>query len=152
MRLLFTRRSRFLVFLFLFDIPRVTSIFRRILSRLSLSLSFVRHFPHTPASLCARARQLFMKFLLPLLLPRVLFMRRPRRQPVSLVLIRYSLPMLCSHPAKSQTRLGRTKLRPLYSVSPSVVSLFAPPATSFPSPLYPPHPLFPSFCHRYPPY
>lgn len=46
MRLLFTRRSRFLAFLFLFDIPRVTSIFRRILSRLPLSLSFVRHFPH----------------------------------------------------------------------------------------------------------
>lgn len=148
MRLLFTRRSRFLAFLFLFDIPRVTSIFRGILPPLSLSRS---SFP-TPPLPYARARQLFMKFLLPLLPPRVLFMRRPRRQPVSLVLIRYSLPMLCSHPAKSQTRLGRTNLRPLYSVSSSVVSLFAPPATSFPSPLYPPHPLFPSFCHRYPPY
>lgn len=152
MRLLFTRRSRFLAFLFLFDIPRVTSIFRGILSRLSLSLSFVRHFPHPRFLMRARARQLFMKFLLPLLPPRVLFMRRPRRQPVSLVLIRYSLPMLCNHPAKSQTRLGRTNLRPLYSVSPSAVSLFAPPAASFPSPLYSLHPLFPSFCHRYPPY
>lgn len=77
-----------------------------------------------PAPRSARASQLFTRFLSRS--RKLLFTRRPRRRPVSLVLIRYSLPTPCSHPAKSQTRLGRANLRPLYSVIPSAVSLFAP--------------------------
>lgn len=84
--------------------------------------------PRAPFALASTFHEVPLSLLLSPRRRAFLFTRRPRRRPVSLVLIRYSLPTRRSHPAKSQTRLGRANLHPLYSVIPSAVSLLALPA------------------------